>query len=113
MRRRSRIALSHLPHHVVQRGHNRRPVFITDKDRLDLDPCYLGLAATLERQQVRYREWVEVGSRESDLKFLCHAVQRHQLTGSEKFIHEVEQRTWGGCCIAAGADLDQTTRRGK
>ena len=34
MPRRSRIALSHLPHHVVQRGHNRRPVFITDKDRL-------------------------------------------------------------------------------
>lgn len=214
MPRRSRIALSHLPHHVVQRGHNRRPVFITDKDRLtylatlqefrqelglkvyayclmtnhvhliidpgsdsanlgllmkrlagrhtrrinrlerrtgtswegrykcspietdryllacsryvdlnpvranvvahpaeypwssyrakvgitnsdwlDLDPCYLGLAETLDRQRIRYHEWVEAGIHEAELKFLRHAVQRNQLTGSEKFTLEVEQRT--------------------
>ncbi|MEQ1581452.1 MAG: transposase [Steroidobacteraceae bacterium] len=214
MPRRSRIAISHLPHHVVQRGHNRRPVFITDKDRLtylatleefrkvlglrvyayclmtnhvhliidpgddsanlgllmkrlagrhtrrinrlerktgtswegrykcspietdryllacsryvdlnpvranmvahpadyawssyrtkvglntcdwlDLDPCYLGLGETLDRRQFRYQEWVKAGIHDSELKFLRHAVQRNQLTGSEKFILEVEGRT--------------------
>ena len=34
MPRRSRLAVPNLPHHIVQRGHNRRPVFMTDRDRL-------------------------------------------------------------------------------
>ena len=34
MPRRSRIAVPHYPHHIVQRGHNRRAVFVTDQDRL-------------------------------------------------------------------------------
>lgn len=33
MPRRSRLAIPHLPHHIVQRGHNRAPVFSTDADR--------------------------------------------------------------------------------
>ncbi len=33
MPRRKRIVLPCLPHHIVQRGHNRRAVFITDRDR--------------------------------------------------------------------------------
>ena len=27
-----RILLPNTPHHIVQRGHNRQPVFVTDKD---------------------------------------------------------------------------------
>jgi putative transposase len=34
MPRRARIAVAHYPHHLVQRGHNRRAVFVTDRDRL-------------------------------------------------------------------------------
>jgi putative transposase len=34
MPRHSRIAVANLPHHIVQRGHNRCPVFRTDRDRL-------------------------------------------------------------------------------
>jgi putative transposase len=34
MPRRSRIAAANYPHHIVQRGHNRRVVFVTDRDRL-------------------------------------------------------------------------------
>ena len=34
MPRKRRIALAHYPHHIVQRGHNRKNVFRTDKDRL-------------------------------------------------------------------------------
>jgi putative transposase len=34
MPRKKRISLANLPHHIVQRGHNRKNVFRTDKDRL-------------------------------------------------------------------------------
>jgi putative transposase len=34
MPRRARIAVANHPHHIVQRGHNRRVVFVTDRDRL-------------------------------------------------------------------------------
>jgi len=33
MPRRRRIAVANYPHHIVQRGHNRRAVFVTDRDR--------------------------------------------------------------------------------
>lgn len=33
MARLPRLALPDLPHHVIQRGHNRQPVFIDDEDR--------------------------------------------------------------------------------
>jgi len=33
MPRRARIAVAGYPHHIVQRGHNRRAVFVSDKDR--------------------------------------------------------------------------------
>jgi REP element-mobilizing transposase RayT len=34
MPRKHRIAFAHCPHHLVQRGHNRQAVFVTDTDRL-------------------------------------------------------------------------------
>lgn len=213
MARKPRIAVAHYPHHIVQRGHNRRPVFITDKDRLkyletlqefrqelvlkvygyclmtnhvhlivdpgndaanlsllmkrlagrhtrrinrlehrtgtswegrfkcspiesdryllactryvdlnpvrarmvtapqdypwssyqahigltqcdwlDSDPCFLALASTQKRRQERYREFVEQGIHEHELKFIRNAVQRNQLIGSDAFILEIEQR---------------------
>lgn len=33
MPRKSRIAVANYPHHIVQRGHNRKAVFVTDHDR--------------------------------------------------------------------------------
>ncbi len=41
MPRRARIAIPHLPHHVIQRGHRRNAVFFSDSDRVD----YLGTLA--------------------------------------------------------------------
>jgi len=32
MRRRSRLAVPNLPHHVVRRGDNRGPVFLANRD---------------------------------------------------------------------------------
>jgi putative transposase len=34
MPRKRRIALAHYPHHIIQRGHNRKNVFRTEKDRI-------------------------------------------------------------------------------
>lgn len=31
---RCRLSIPDLPHHIVQRGHNRRVVFVTDRDRV-------------------------------------------------------------------------------
>lgn len=213
MPRRSRIAVAHYPHHIVQRGHNRRVVFVTDQDRtayldslrelrealalkvyayclmtnhvhlivdpgaqashlgllmkhlagrhtrrinrlehrtgtswegrfkcspidsdqyllactryvdlnpvrarivatpeayswssyrarigaiecewLDADPCYLALGPNELRRRQRYREFVERGIHEQELTFIRAAVQRNQLTGSQAFIAEIEQR---------------------
>lgn len=34
MPRAGRLVIADCPHHIVQRGHNRRPVLVTDSDRL-------------------------------------------------------------------------------
>jgi putative transposase len=60
---------------------------------LDLDPCFIALAPTTERRQQCYREFVEQGIHESELTFIRGALQRNQLTGSQSFIKEIEQRT--------------------
>jgi putative transposase len=41
MPRRARIAIAGFPHHIIQRGHCRNPVFFCDSDRVD----YLGTLA--------------------------------------------------------------------
>ncbi len=32
MPRKARILVPHYPHHIVQRGHNRKAVFVADED---------------------------------------------------------------------------------
>ena len=71
----------------------RARIGLTECDWLDSDPSFLALAASQERRQQRYREFVEQGIHEHELKFIREAVQRNQLTGSEAFIREIEQRT--------------------
>ena len=34
MSRTSRIVIAGYPHHIIQRGHNRQTVFVTDRDFL-------------------------------------------------------------------------------
>ena len=57
---------------------------------LDKDPCYVGLGDTDAIRQQRYRAWVESGVTESEITLIRHAVQRGQLTGSDRFITETE-----------------------
>lgn len=71
----------------------RARVGLSDCDWLDADPCFRALADDQHNRQMRYREFVERGVREQELQFIREAVQRNQLTGSEFFVTEVEQRT--------------------
>jgi len=70
----------------------RAKVGLANCDWLDFDPCYFALAARLEQRQARYRRWVEGGMSDHELQFIRGAVHRNQLTGSARFILEVEQR---------------------
>jgi putative transposase len=67
----------------------RAHVGLTSCEWLDTDPCYLALANTDERRQLRYREFTEQRVHESELRFIRGVVQRNQLTGSEAFILEI------------------------
>jgi len=60
---------------------------------LDPDPCFLALGSTNEERQRNYREFIEHGTHEPELQFIRTSVQRNQLTGSEAFICEIEERT--------------------
>ena len=48
MARRPRLAVPALPHHVIQRGNNRQPIFFTDAD-------YRVFLACLAKAKDRYR----------------------------------------------------------
>ena len=58
-------------------------------DWLDHDPCYLGLGKdNIERQQ-RYRQFLHTAIPSGQWELIREAVQRGQLTGSERFTDEV------------------------
>ena len=52
---------------------------------LDLDMPYLGLGRDMEERQACYREFVSAGVPASELGLIRQAVQRNQLTGSDRF----------------------------
>ena len=80
------------PEHFAWSSYRAR-IGLSDCDWLDPDPCFLSLASTAERRQQRYKAFVEQGIHEQELQFIRGAVNRNQLTGSESFIFEIEQRT--------------------
>ncbi len=72
----------------------RKRIGLEHKEWLDDDSCYLALASNEARRFERYKEFVEdveVSSKEQP--FICRAVSSNQLTGSLRFIDEVERRT--------------------
>jgi putative transposase len=58
---------------------------------IGLDRNYLGLAESETERRGRYREFVEEGVSEKELDLLRAAVHRGHLTGSRRFVDEVEQ----------------------
>ncbi len=59
---------------------------------LDLDPCYLGLGTTAKKRAEKYREWVEGAIPEGEWHLIRQSLQRGQLTGSDRFVGEIEEK---------------------
>ena len=59
---------------------------------LDFDPQYLGLASTERKRQARYRDFVQGTIPKGETEQIRQAVQRGQLTGSQRFMEEIEAK---------------------
>jgi putative transposase len=59
---------------------------------LDEDPCYASLGAQRFERESRYREWVSSTVPEGEWDLIRLAVQRGQLSGSQRFREEIECR---------------------
>jgi putative transposase len=57
---------------------------------LDMDPCYAALASTCEARAAAYRDFVQNAIPEGEWRLIRQALQRGQLTGSERFTDQVE-----------------------
>ncbi len=70
----------------------RRKVGLEPMGWLDVDPCYCEFGEQPSERQEAYRCFVTERISERELAFIRQAVQRCQLTGSHRFIDEVEER---------------------
>jgi putative transposase len=64
-----------------------------EKDHwIDRDPCYLDLSAHEQVRKERYQRYINQGLPEDEKQLITQALQRGQLTGTERFVEEVEKR---------------------
>lgn len=56
---------------------------------LDFDPWYKGLGRTEKDREEKYNDWIKESIPEGEWALLRQAVQRGQLTGSNRFVEEV------------------------
>ena len=70
----------------------RAKVGLTRQDWLDLDPHYLGLAPTEKERQEKYRDFIAETIPDEEMEQIRRAIQRGQLTGTAKFIEEIEAK---------------------
>ena len=59
-------------------------------DVVDIDPAYTALAETGERRSACYRRFVEGSITPGEHQLIREALQRGQLTGTQRFVDEVE-----------------------
>jgi putative transposase len=59
---------------------------------LDFDPYYMGLAHTKGKRADKYAEWIKGSIPEGELLLIRQSLQRGQLTGSARFVDEVEEK---------------------
>jgi putative transposase len=64
----------------------------TKPDWLDYDPCYVSLADMQEKRAIKYADWVTSAIPEGEWEQIRLSLQRGQLTGSKKFVDEVERK---------------------
>ncbi len=70
----------------------RAKVEKTKQDLLDFDPLYLGLASSAEKRREKYRNFVLGSIAEEETEQIRRAIQRGQLTGTSKFVEEIEAK---------------------
>jgi putative transposase len=58
---------------------------------LDADPCFLALGDTAMERRLRYEEFVRQAIPTDQLRLIRDALQRGQLTGTSRFVDEVER----------------------
>ena len=62
------------------------------EELLDYDPCYLGLADSEKKRAESYAAWVKETIAAEELELIRKSLQRGQLTGSPRFVDEIEQK---------------------
>ena len=62
-----------------------------DSDWLDMDPCFVALGDTPEKRRIRYTELIRQAVPSSEIDLIRAALQRGQLTGSARFVDEIER----------------------
>jgi putative transposase len=65
---------------------------VRKEDWIDKDPCYLGLADNDRKRAERYMAWVREGIPGRELEHIRQSLQRGQLTGSSRFVDEIEEK---------------------
>lgn len=64
------------------------------RDRLlDDPPAYLLLGNTLQERRRHYEAFVGQGIENDEVSFISESVNRNQLTGTARFVNEIEQKT--------------------
>ncbi len=59
---------------------------------IDCDPTYIGLSDNKHERMQRYKKFVDQDIPEEEIQLIGDALQRGQLTGTHRFIEEVEQQ---------------------
>lgn len=70
----------------------RYKVGIEHSDWIDLDPCYQSLGKSESECEQHYKEWVQGHIPDEEWRMIRQSIQRGQLTGSDRFIEEVEKK---------------------
>ena len=63
-----------------------------EREWLDYDPCYMGLAENEKDRSEVYAVWVKGTIPEGEWSLIRQALQRGQLTGSSRFVDEIEKK---------------------
>lgn len=66
---------------------------VTPQAWLDYDSCFLALDSDAAIRSRKYEEWVKGDIQEEELGLIRKSIQRGQLTGSSRFVDEIELKT--------------------
>lgn len=62
-----------------------------DSHWLDADPCFVALGDTAMERRHRYEAFIRKATPADEIRLIREALRRGQLTGTSRFVHEVER----------------------